>query len=237
MKKKQLAMIKNVIAANKSIEYLLNRPTTEMAGLCLWHGDPGIGKTRFAKVYASQNNQIYIRLETTSTAKTFAVQLHQALCEKHHSTAETIGSINKVFRLCRAMIKMLPGLVIFIDEVDTAFKKKTLLGSIRDLVDETDAVVVLLGMQTAYSELLKSNAHYFDRCNYFVKFLSLNYADVKLVIEKISDVKMSATIINAIHNITMGNLRKVIKQVYALETVAKKRSLSEIEFEDVKGLF
>lgn len=64
-----------------------------------------------------------------------------------------------------------------IDEIDNAFRYKGLLGAIRDIVDETLSMLILVGMQTDKDRLAQINHHYFDRCNYFYKF---SRQDVKI---------------------------------------------------------
>ncbi|MDZ4121607.1 MAG: hypothetical protein U1C33_04260 [Candidatus Cloacimonadaceae bacterium] len=44
-------------------------------------------------------------------------------------------------------------LIIIIDEIDYAYKHEALLGSIRDIVDETLSIVILVGMQTSKDRL------------------------------------------------------------------------------------
>lgn len=48
MKQGTLVRTLNVIAADRCIEYLLNRPKMEMVGLGLIYGKPGLGKTTYA---------------------------------------------------------------------------------------------------------------------------------------------------------------------------------------------
>lgn len=48
MKPNKLVQIKNVIRADACIQFLMNRPKTEMVGLGLIYGKPGLGKTTYA---------------------------------------------------------------------------------------------------------------------------------------------------------------------------------------------
>ena len=51
-----------------------------------------------------------------------------------------------------------PNTVIVVDEIDYAFGNRKLLGTIRDIVDETVSVIILIGMQNAHTELKKTIA-------------------------------------------------------------------------------
>ena len=70
-----LAKTENVKRATKVIDFLLNRPLTEMVGLGLIYGPPGLGKSRFAQQTAIQSNYIYIKLRSTITPRSFALKL------------------------------------------------------------------------------------------------------------------------------------------------------------------
>jgi len=233
MKKEMIAMTDNVAKALECLKYLDNRPKSEMAGLGLFYGKPGTGKSRFAKRYAIQQNHIYIRLESTTTARNFAAELLEYLMQKYGVAERVSGSANTLFGKIIDIINDVSGdVIIFIDEIDYAFKKPELLGLIRDLVDETLAIVVLVGMQDAKNALERANSHYFDRCNFFVEFKDMPASDTKKLIDTIADVKIEQGLLNYIHTTAKGNVRKTIKLVHAIETKAKERSLKTIDIKD-----
>ena len=166
------------------------------------------------------------------------MQLYEDLCYHCGLPVQGIsGSANKIFNICKEIIADLPDLIIFVDEIDYAFRNSQLLGAIRDIVDGTTAVVILIGMQNAYKELLNANAHYFDRCSYFVEFKTLNYKDVKLLIESVSDITMDSDTIKEIHRRTSGTLRKIIKLIHTIEIIAKTLDVKVITFNDTLNLF
>jgi len=238
MKKNQLVEITNTKKASDCINFLRDRPITEMAGLSLWYGIPGVGKSRFARRYAILNSQLYLRLESTSSAKTFALHLYENLCYHCSLPVGNIrGSANTIFSICKEIIADLPGLIIFVDEIDYAFNNSQLLGAIRDIVDCTTAIVILIGMQNTYKELLKANVHYFDRCSFFVEFKTLSYNDVKLLIDSVSDVTMDSDIIKEIHKRTSGTLRKIVKMIHTIEIIAKTLNVKVITYNDTLNLF
>lgn len=237
MKTQKIAMIENVNKALKCVNYLENRPKTEMVGLGLFYGPPGVGKSRFARRHAFQHNHIYIRLESTSTAKTFATQLLESLKYKYNLTEQAKGSANKIYNECIEILQDTPDSIIYIDEIDYAFGNQALLGAIRDLVDETCCIVILIGMQDAYKQLLKANAHYFDRCNYFVNFTHLSIKDVNKICDEIAEVKFDQTAIEAIHKKTGGTLRKIVKLIHAIETYGREKSKTEFTYSDLKEYF
>jgi len=79
MKQGSLVRTSNVIQADKCIDYLITRPKMEMVGLGLIYGKPGLGKTTYAKRVAFSRGYLYLRLEATTTPKSFATELLTAL--------------------------------------------------------------------------------------------------------------------------------------------------------------
>ena len=235
MKEQVLAETANVRGAKKCIAYLQDRPKTEMVGLGLLYGAPGLGKTRFAKRMTYHNDYIFLRLEASMTAKVFARELLRLLHYRYDVSGEGYhGSTSTLFRRCINELQAHPEAVIVIDEIDYAFNQPMLLGSIRDIVDETLAIVVLIGMKDAREKLLKANAHYFDRCNYFYEFQRLSRADVELVCMKVSDVRMKSDLLTYIHKTTHGNFCQIIKIVEAVEKVAAAKQLTEVSLTDLQ---
>ena len=237
MKELSLIQTRNVKEADKLIDYLLNRPKTEMVGLGLIYGPPGLGKSRFAKQKAIMEDYIYLRLEATMTAKSFAIKLLEVV--RYHlcmSQVKIRGTANEIFNRTLNILKNYDNIVIIIDEIDYAFRSQKILGSIRDIVDETLSVVILVGMTDAKEKLLLADSHYFDRCNYFCEFKEITESDIKSICSQISDVKIEDSIIRVIRQKTKGNIRKLIKALYSIETNAKNNNLSVFGIEQLKSL-
>jgi len=237
MKEYALVKTKNVKEAERLISYLHKRPITEMVGLGLIYGAPGLGKSRFARQSAIQNDYIYIRLESTMTAKAFAVKL----LEKIHyhfeiSSSNARGTANEIFNKSLSILQNYPNTVIVIDEIDYAFKSSKVLGCIRDIVDETFCIVILVGMGDAKEKLLRANSHYFDRCNFFCEFTKLSEDDTKLICREISEVKLNSALIKHLTVKTKGNIRKLVKVLYTVEDIAKSKKITEMGLQDIGQL-
>lgn len=230
MREYTLVKTKNVIRAYDLFDYLIKRPKTEMVGLGLIYGPPGLGKSRFARQSAIQNDYIYFRLEATMTAKSFAGRLLERIY--YHFGMPKIGvrgTANDIFQRCVDILSNFENTVIVIDEIDYAFKNKKILGSIRDIVDQTLSIVVLVGMSDAKESLLSADAHYFDRCNFFCQFKPLDIDDLILLCKEVCEVKVDDTVIQFIAKKTKGNIRKFIKSLYSLENLAESQDLTHIK--------
>ena len=222
MKQGKLIRIANVVEADECINFLLNRPKLEMVGLGLIYGRPGLGKTTYASRIAFSRGYVYLRLEATTTAKTFAKDLLTTLYRRfgmHNCVPK--GATNSLFKNCIALLDKHEDTVIVIDEIDYAFKDEKLLGAIRDIVDETLAVVILVGMQNAKDKLSQINEYYFDRCNSFYEFQPVSKADIKLMAEQMLEIESNPVLVNYIHFNCCGNLRKAMKVMHILEQNAK----------------
>lgn len=218
MKQGKLVPVTNVRKANECIDFLLNRPRLEMVGLGMLYGRPGLGKTTYARRIAYTRGYVYIRLEATSTPKTFAKELLQNLFTSlGMGDYLPAGTTNNIYKQCTQLLREHEDTVIFIDEIDYAFRYPQLLGAVRDLVDQTLAVVVLVGMQNAKDRLNQINAYYFDRCNYFYEFETVNKADIELIAREIMTIACPESLVNYIHFNSAGNLRKAIKLMHMLE--------------------
>lgn len=219
MKQNQLVRISNVVEADQCVNYLLNRPKMEMVGLGLIYGLPGLGKTTYAQRMAFQRGYIYLRLEATTTPKSFAVDLITALYQRFNLGYNIpYGTTNNLFKLSLQILEEQEDMVIVIDEIDYAFKHDKLLGAIRDIVDETLTVVILVGMQNAKDRLSQLNEYYFDRCNSFYEFKPVSRKDIRLIAHEIMEIPVTDLMVTQIYENCRGNLRKAIKMMYSQET-------------------
>lgn len=206
-----------------------------MVGLGLIYGLPGLGKTTYAQRMAFQRGYIYLRLEATTTPKSFAVDLITALYQRFNLGYNVpYGTTNNLFKLSLQILEEQEDMVIVIDEIDYAFKHEKLLGAIRDIVDETLTVVILVGMQNAKDRLSQINEYYFDRCNSFYEFKPVCRKDIKILAKEVLDVEVTEKIVDLIHESAKGNLRKAMKMMHSIETGELKLSESTRRVIDLK---
>ncbi len=225
MKQNKLVPITNVTEADECIRFLINRPKTEMVGLGMLYGRPGLGKTTYAQRMAFQRGYIYLRLESTTTPKAFMVALLSAIYTKFRmGHVIPSGTANNLLKLILKILEDHEETVIVIDEIDYAFQHEKLLGAIRDIVDETLTVIILVGMQNAMDRLSQINAHYFDRCNYFYEFQQISRHDIELVAREVMDVEVTEEVIEKIDFNSGGNLRKAMKVMYIIENEQQKQT-------------
>ena len=218
MKQGKLITTANVVKADRAIAYLQRRPKLELVGLGLVYGKPGLGKSTWASRTAFSKGYIYLRLESTTTPKNFAQRLLSSLASRYnYGNVPTCGATNTIFKRCMAILENHEDAVIIVDEIDYAFSNKQLLGAIRDIVDETLAIVILVGMQNAKEKLLQVNEYYFDRCNVFCEFSSSDKKDISELCRQVMDKTPNEAMKEMIYRESTGNLRRAVKLIYGVE--------------------
>jgi replication-associated recombination protein RarA len=234
MKQGKLVRTQNVIAADKCIEYLLTRPKLEMVGLGLLYGRPGLGKTTYASRIAFSKGYLYVRLEATTTPKAFASKLLLALY-KRFGMGEYIpyGTANDLFMMCITLLEDHKDTIIVVDEIDYAFRHPQLLGAIRDIVDVTTAIVILVGMQNAKDKLNQINEYYFDRCNFFYEFQDLPKKDIAELCSEVLEIKFHSDIVDYVHFHSCGNVRKAMKLIRSVEEIGRYKNLELVTQADL----
>lgn len=237
MRQGKLARLSNVISADKCVDYLLARPKLEMVGLGLIYGHPGLGKTTYAQRMAYSRGYMYLRLESFMTPKTFSVALKGALV-RHLGRGDhpIVGSASNIFSSVIGILVEHPEVVIVIDEIDYAFRHPALLGAIRDIVDQTLAVVILVGMQNAKERLYQINRYYFDRCGVFCEFQAPTKKDIAVLAATVMEVKFGEDIVDYIASRNQGTLRDTIKLIHSLESVARAKKLDRISVRDLEAV-
>jgi len=236
MKQGHLAKLSNVANADRCIDYLITRPKLEMVGLGLIYGHPGLGKTTYAQRVAYSRGYVYIRMGSLMTPKTFSVTLMRAIMQHlNMGSYPVVGSSSSIFSSCIGLLMEHPEMVIIIDEIDYAFRYPPVLGAIRDLVDETLAIVILIGMQNARERLLQINRYYYDRCGVFCEFQAPSKKDIAILLATVMEVQFGEDIVDYIAARNQGTLRHTVKLIHSMEGLASVKHLERISVHDLEG--
>jgi DNA transposition AAA+ family ATPase len=245
MKEQVFIQTANVKRAMAEIKRLLNRPRHDMVGLGMIYGEPGLGKSRLAKYVSYRKGFIYIRLEASDTAKSFAQKLWVGLKYQLHLTeqaAEDIsapaGSTNSLIGQCIRILMDSPDSVIMIDEFDNAMPNRELRESVRDIVDQTFATVILVGMHGVREKLERTNKHFFDRSNFFCEFHPLDLEDVQKVCAGVCEFEMTPKMVETAYVASKGQFRALIKTIMKFEekiSTQKPVTLSRQDLEEINN--
>ena len=235
MQQGKLITTANVVKADRAIAYLQRRPKLELVGLGLVYGKPGLGKSTWASRTAFSKGYIYLRLESTTTPKNFAQRLLSSLASRYnYGNVPTCGATNTIFKRCMAILENHEDAVIIVDEIDYAFSNKQLLGAIRDIVDETLTIVILVGMQNAKEKLLQVNEYYFDRCNVFCEFSCSDKKDISELCRQVMDKTPNEAMKEMIYRESTGNLRRAVKLIYGVENAIGDNQCNATQASEIK---
>jgi len=246
MKTRQLVETANVKGASVMLKNLIHRTKPEVVGLGLIYGNAGLGKTRWAQAMAIRNGYYYMRLETSQRPRNFLMDLINVLSSQQSAVSrQWPGESYPVYsrattkELFNEALEVLQGdenIVLFIDEIDYAFKNDRVLSTIRDLADLSLATFVLIGMQSAKEMLHRKNAHYFDRCNGFFQFRPLSPEDVKAILDGVCEVAVDDDIATFVHKKSSGTLRVLNKYIGALEQIGERMKKSTLAYAEIKDI-
>lgn len=237
MKEHILVKTKNIGLFNQAIDYALTRQIAHQSGIIVVYGNPGLGKTQCTMREAINNRWVWYSARKADTPKGFIQQLTHQLLMRYYpqQTPYISGSKSTLFNRCVDIInenttsEHMP--VILIDEVDNIIHEahEGIIGMLRDIADNTAAVVGLVGMQELRVKLMKLNAHYYKRVAYFCEFKQLDRSDVSLLCRELSDVTIAADKVNDITQQSKGDARDVIKSIRSCEEIAHAYTLREID--------
>ena len=91
-----------------------------------------------------------------------------------------------------------------------------------------------LGDSEDYTKLLP-HRHLYDRFSEIVKFETFSVADVKEIVDKLSEVEFSAEAIELLHK-KYNRFRQIVQLINQLEIIAKENNLTEITDEIVRSV-
>ena len=215
--------VKNFIGL---IENLLVKPAN-LPKMALVYGEPGLGKSQTALWLACQYDSVYIRCTNLMTGRWLLEEIVKELEE----VPRYLTSDN--FNLCVKSLKSSQKIVI-IDEIDYLANDKKSIETLRDIHDKTNCPMIFVGMGLV-NKKIERYKHLFDRFSEIVKFETFSIADLKEIIEQLSEVPVTAEAIEIIHK-KYNRFRQIIQLINQLEIIAKENNLTEITEETVRAI-
>lgn len=145
---------RNYTRIYEAIQYLKNLPE-KVPKMGIAYGLYGIGKTLSLNKIAEDEQAVLLECSPTWTQSTFLKAMCLELEEEPTGTSTT--KLEKIVRSLSYSKK-----VIIIDEVDRILgsDKKAILDAIRYIHDQTETVVMVVGMGNALAKLKKDGAFY-----------------------------------------------------------------------------
>lgn len=215
--------VKNFIGL---VENLVNKPKN-IPKMGLVYGEPGLGKTQTALWLACKYDGIYLRASNLMTGRWLLDGLIKEMYELPRYL--TSDNFNLVVKKLKANLK-----VIFIDEIDYLMNNFKTVEILRDLHDETDCPIIMIGMGLAHRKLERYK-HLYDRFSEILKFETFGVSDISQIINELSQVPISADAIEYIHQ-KHNRFRQIVLLINKLETIARENNLTEINMEVIRQI-
>ena len=215
--------VKNFIGL---VENLVNKPKN-IPRMGLVYGEPGLGKTQTALWLACKYDGIYLRASNLMTGRWLLDGLIKEMDELPRYL--TSDNFNLVVKKLKANLK-----VIFIDEIDYLMNNFKTVEILRDLHDETDCPIIMIGMGLAHRKLERYK-HLYDRFSEILKFETFGVSDISQIINELSQVPISADAIEYIHQ-KHNRFRQIVLLINKLETIARENNLTEINMEVIRQI-
>ena len=223
--KKIFAKTKNVKNFISLMNNLQNRPAG-VPGMALVYGEPGLGKTNTILWWATKNDSVLISAKNSMTSRWFLEELVYELGET--PMYKTSDLFNQAVRQLIENPR-----IIIVDEIDYLAGNKQSIESLRDIHDRTGIPVIMVGMGMADKKLIRYK-HLFDRISEILKFTSFDLDDVKMIIDQLSEVKITDEAVEFIHQ-KANRFRQIVKLISKAEQIAEANNLNEIGITELGG--
>jgi len=223
--------MRKLFATTQNVERLVDAMTRIMVredgvpGMGLLYGEPGLGKTKASLWWAAHNDAVFIRTKRLYTGHWM---LQEIVAELGEAPAYRTADL---FRQIRDQLLERPR-AIFVDECDSL--EGRIIETLRDVYDETNAPMILIGMGQADKKLMRYR-HLWDRLSEIVKFNELTQADISGIAAQLCEVPLAEDAVSFIH--AQGTrFRRAMLWFYRCEAVAKRNKLSSVTAADLRGM-
>jgi len=214
--------VKNFISLMNNLQ---NRPIG-VPGMALVYGEPGLGKTNSILWWVARNDCVLLSAKHSMTT-------HWLLEELVNELGETpMYKSSDLFNQAVRQLVENPRMII-VDEIDYLAGDKRTIETLRDIHDKTGIPVIMVGMGMADKKLIRYK-HLFDRISEILKFTTFDLEDVKMIIEQLSEVPITAEAVEFIHQ-KANRFRQIVKLISKAEQIAEANNLKEIGIAELGG--
>lgn len=223
----EMVNTKNVMAFHRGLE-VLRKGTAGRNGMMLVTGKPGTGKTETCKRQAVNSDAVYVRCRYVDTPRNLLSSIVTELGE------EPRGYTGKLFNQAKDHLLAQPQpKLIILDEVDYLVANKGMIEIVRDLNDESNAPIIITGMEHLGKKLQRF-PHLYDRIRAVVHFELFEKSEIKTLASKICEAQLDDSAIEYTHNRSGGKLRLTMDIFEMAERLAKQNNLKVVTEEHIK---
>jgi DNA transposition AAA+ family ATPase len=225
-----IAETQNVIRAMSACDSLVDR-NRAVPGLGLFYGAAGLGKTTIANELANRHDGITIRCRAQWSARSMTAALCDAL--RIEPATSPSKSIDAIVDYLRSNPKPM-----FIDEIDHLFGCPKLLETLRDIHDESGAVMVFIGMAGVDKKFLRYRQTH-RRITQSIELDPLDLSDTQLLAKTVCPLKIAEDLLKFLLHESKGNTGYTVVGLSQIETYCAGLDLVRLsDWEEVgKPLF
>lgn len=225
--KKNMAMVKNVMALQAAFEALSGREHG-VPGMGLLYGHTGAGKTTAATWLISNSNGVYARANATWTPNAMLGKLMIELGAEplHNGGAAMVKHITDAL-----MLEQRP---VFIDEADYLLSNLKMLETLRDIHDISGQPVVLIGMEGIERRLVHRQ-QLARRISQWVEFLPSDAEDARILADSICDITVEDDLLQSLHDEAKGSIGLMTVGLSRIEALAKANGWKKVDADQWGG--
>ncbi|MEW5804077.1 MAG: AAA family ATPase [bacterium] len=217
--KPKFVQTENVRRLQEALTALVNRDEG-VPGLGLIYGGAGMGKTKSVQWYVCQTNAIYLRAKATWSTSWMLEAINKEL------NILSLSRIKDKFTDLQNAIQQVKCTII-IDEADYLVRDRKLLDTLRDLHDETNIPVVLVGMDEIQLKLMRHH-QFWSRVSQQVVYQPLKANEIIILGQELCSLTIDDRAAEQLFAATMGNFRDTIVALSHLERMARANSTANI---------
>lgn len=219
--KAAIAPVKNVLTAQDAFDNLCTRGIG-VPGLGLYHGPSGFGKTTSTTYLFNQVNGIYVRAMATDSASSLMSRIVGEL------GSSGMWRVNKMVDFTIEQMSMYER-PLFIDEADYLMSDIRMLETVRDLYDNTEVPVILVGMDQI-ARRISSRKQFFNRISEWVEFRPADLDDVMTMADSLLDdgIKVEPELLDELRKASAGEARRIVIGLNQIERLAKMNELDYV---------
>lgn len=219
----------------KAITALENRGAEE-ACMMVVDGEPGLGKSAFAKWWAINTQSIYLRARKEWTPAWMMRDILEFLGLKPPHSFEDMFKLVKraVTNLMDEAEEQNRSFAIVIDEMDHISRKGRLLETLRDLSDDVEVPLILIGMGKIKHNIVRF-PQIASRVCQFVSFNPISLDETIKLSQKSQSITIDPLLLEYLHIASKGHLREIKEGLKAIERLAHRNALSEVTISHMMG--
>lgn len=227
----------NSKALAKGLSSLARRGASE-ACLMIVDGEPGLGKTTTLEEFATKKNLTFLRAKTEWTSRWFMQDLLKVLgaTPAYRFQAMFQQAIEALAMKMQQANAAGEEVAIIIDEADHICARKEVLETMRDISDNLEIPIILVGMGRIRSAITSRFPQIASRVGQYVEFKPATIDDTTALIKGLCEVEVADDLIAYLHKTSLGKFREIKEGIAAIERFGSKQGGQTITLEMMRGL-